>query len=118
MGMFSWMFFFPIIEACEQTVLQRVVPYAWQGRVFGLGQSIENLVAPISAFAIGPIAQYIVVPYMTTGYGVQAIGTWFGTGADRGYALIFTVAGMIGLACTLLAFASRSYRRLETSYAQ
>jgi DHA3 family multidrug efflux protein-like MFS transporter len=44
------------------------------------------------------------------------IGPWFGTGPDRAMALIFIVAGVIGLIVTLLALRSRSYRELSETY--
>ena len=50
---------------------------------------------------------------MTDGAGADAIGDWFGTGPDRGLALMFTVAGLIGIVVTLLAWRSRSYRNLS-----
>ena len=53
---------------------------------------------------------------MTTGAGVELLGAWFGTGQDRGLALLFTVAGAIGLLVTLLAMRSSSYRLLSQSY--
>jgi DHA3 family multidrug efflux protein-like MFS transporter len=53
---------------------------------------------------------------MTTGAGADAIGSWFGTGTDRGLALLFTVAGFIGLAVTLLAMRSNAYRSLSEIY--
>jgi DHA3 family multidrug efflux protein-like MFS transporter len=53
---------------------------------------------------------------MTTGAGADTIGTWFGTGTDRGLALLFTVAGLIGLAITLIAMRSNAYRALSEKY--
>ena len=53
---------------------------------------------------------------MTDGAGARAIGDWFGTGADRGIALVFVVTGVVGLVATLLALASRPYRRLSAAY--
>ena len=52
---------------------------------------------------------------MTDGSGADWIGDWFGTGPDRGIALMFTLAGLIGVAVTLLAWNSKSYRRLTAS---
>ena len=52
------------------------------------------------------------MPFMTDGAGAEAIGGWFGTGPQRGLALLFTVAGLIGVVVTLVAWTSRSYRRL------
>jgi DHA3 family multidrug efflux protein-like MFS transporter len=54
---------------------------------------------------------------MTTGSGVELIGGWFGTGPDRGLALVFTATGLIGLVVTLVALRTRYYRRLSARYA-
>ena len=94
-----------MIEAAEQTVLQRSIPYERQGRVFGFAQLVENAAAPVTAFMIGPFAETIVMPSMTDGAGADAIGDWFGTGPDRGLALMFTLAGLIGIVVTLLVSA-------------
>ncbi len=115
-GMFVWLCLIPAVEAAEQTILQKVVEPERQGRVFGFAQSVEQAASPITAFLIGPIAQLIFIPYMTTGAGVDLLGSWFGTGTDRGLALLFTVAGLIGLAVTLLAMRSHAYRALSRRY--
>jgi DHA3 family multidrug efflux protein-like MFS transporter len=115
-GMFVWLCLIPAVEAAEQTILQKVIPPERQGRVFGFAQSIEQAASPITAFVIGPIAQFIFIPFMTTGAGVDLLGGWFGTGTDRGLALLFTVAGMVGLAATLLAMRSHSYKTLSEMY--
>jgi len=67
---------------------------------------------------IGPLAQFFFIPFMTTGAGVALIGDWFGTGADRGIALVFILAGIIGLLVTLLAFTTKSYRLLSKYYTE
>jgi DHA3 family multidrug efflux protein-like MFS transporter len=115
-GMFVWLCLIPAVEAAEQTILQKVVPPERQGRVFGFAQSVEQAASPVTAFLIGPIAELIFIPFMTTGAGVDLFGPWFGTGTDRGLALLFTAAGLIGLAVTLLAMQSRSYRELSSIY--
>jgi MFS transporter, DHA3 family, multidrug efflux protein len=115
-GLFIWICLIPAVEATEQTILQKVIPPERQGRVFGFAQSVEQAASPITAFIIGPIAQFIFIPFMTTGAGVDLIGSWFGTGTDRGIALLFTVAGLIGLTVTLLAMRSSAYRMLSRSY--
>lgn len=115
-GLLIWMTLVPFIEATEHTLIQSIVPYKQQGRVFGFAQSVESAATPITAFLIGPLAQLIFIPFMTTGAGVNLIGDWFGTGLDRGIALVFIVAGTIGLIVTLLAFHSRAYRVLSKRY--
>jgi MFS transporter, DHA3 family, multidrug efflux protein len=116
-GMAVYMLLVPAAEAAEQTVLQRVVPFQRQGRVFGFAQSIEQAASPITAFLIGPLAQFVVIPFMTDGWGAEHLGPWFGTGADRGLALVFVAVGVIGLLVTILALLSRPYRRLRDAYA-
>lgn len=115
-GTFIWMFFVPFTEAIEQTILQKVVPVERLGRVIGFSHSVEQAASPVTAFLIGPIAELVFIPFMTTGAGVQLIGGWFGTGLGRGIALVFTVAGAVGLAVTLVAMRSRSYRLLAERY--
>lgn len=117
-GLFIYLCLIPVVEASEQTIIQTVIPKERQGRVFGFAQSIEQAASPLTAFAIGPVAQFIFIPFMTTGAGVDILGTWFGTGTDRGIALLFAVTGILGLIVTLIAMRSRSYRKLSASYEQ
>ncbi len=107
----------PFAEAAEQTVLQRVVPYERQGRVFGFAQSVEQAASPLTAFLMAPLTQFVVMPFMTDGAGARAIGGWFGTGPTRGIALVFVVTGVIGVLAVLAAFASPAYRRVSAAYA-
>jgi MFS transporter, DHA3 family, multidrug efflux protein len=117
LGFFIYLTLAPVAEASEQTVVQKVVPFEEQGRVFGFGQSLETAASPVTAFLIGPIAQFWVIPSLTDGRLADAIGPWFGTGPERGMALIFIVAGAIGLVVTILALRSRQYRDLSGRYA-
>ncbi len=112
-GMLVYMLLVPYAEAAEQTILQKVVPYERQGRVFGFAQSVEQAASPLTAFLIAPIAQFVCIPLMTDGAGARTIGGWFGTGADRGLALVFVVTGLVGLAASLIALRSGPYRRLS-----
>jgi MFS transporter, DHA3 family, multidrug efflux protein len=98
-----FMLVMPYAEAAEQTILQRVVPYERQGRVFGFAQSVEQAASPLTAFLIAPITEFFVIPFMTDGAGARLIGPWFGTGPDRGMALVFIATGVIGLVVTGLA---------------
>ena len=115
-GCFVWMFLGPWAEAAEHTTLQKVVPFERQGRVFGLAQSVEQAASPLTAFLISPLAQFVFIPLMTDGAGGDAIGDWFGRGPERGIALVFTLAGVVGVVVTLLAFRSRAYRDLSGAY--
>lgn len=114
--LFIYLCLIPVVEASEQTILQKVIPQERQGRVFGFAQSIEQAASPITAFVAGPIAQLLFIPFMTTGAGVDLLGGWFGTGTDRGIALLFLVTGVIGLAVTMIAMRSYAYRTLSQKY--
>jgi MFS transporter, DHA3 family, multidrug efflux protein len=115
-GCLIWITLIPFIEASEQTVVQKVVPPERQGRVFGFAQSMEQGASPLSAFMVGPIAQLIFIPFMTTGAGVELIGDWFGVGVGRGIALTFIISGIIGLIVTVIAIQSPSYKLLSKRY--
>jgi DHA3 family multidrug efflux protein-like MFS transporter len=117
-GMFLYMLAVPYAEAAEQTILQKVVPYHRQGRVFGFAQSVEQAASPLTAFLISPLAQFFFIPFMTDGAGARLIGDWFGTGAERGLALVFVLTGIVGVIATVLALRSAPYRRLSERYRQ
>jgi DHA3 family multidrug efflux protein-like MFS transporter len=117
-GFYVYMTLVPYAEAAEQTVLQKVVPYQRQGRVFGFAQSVEQAASPLTAFLISPIAQFVFIPFMTDGAGARMIGGWFGTGSDRGLALVFMLTGVIGLIATSVALRSRPYQRLSHRYVE
>jgi DHA3 family multidrug efflux protein-like MFS transporter len=114
--MMVYMCLIPLIEASEQTVIQKVVPMERQGRVFGFAQSIEQSASPLTAFIIGPIAEYIFIPFMTTGSGVELIGGWYGVGQGRGIGLVFVLTGIVGLIVTTFAVRSQSYKLLSKKY--
>ncbi len=117
-GIFIWVCLSPFTEAAEHTIIQKIVPLERQGRVFGFAQSVEVSASPLAAFLIGPIAQFVFIPFMTTGRGVTLVGEWFGVGPGRGMALVFILTGMVGLMITLLALRSRSYHLLAERYRQ
>ena len=115
-GIFVFMCMIPAAEAAEQTIIQRVVPFKRQGRVFGLAQAVESASSPLTAFIIAPIAQFIIIPYMKTDAGKQTFGWLLGAGEARGIALVFLVASLIMLVVAIFAFRTRAYRRLSESY--
>lgn len=115
---FLWVYMviFPYIEAAEQTVLQKVVPFEKQGRVFGLAGALELATAPVTAFLIAPLAEFFIIPAFRDP-GVQAQWSWLlGTGQMRGVAVVFIGCGLLLIGLVLVAFASRSYRLLSEVY--
>ncbi|WP_439592795.1 MFS transporter [Microbacterium sp.] len=116
LGILLFMCLMPIAEASEQTIVQRVVPFEKQGRVFGFAQSVESAAAPLSAFVIGPVAQFWLIPYMNSSSGQNAWGWLLGEGEARGIALAFMAASAVMLVVVLLAFVSKPYRQLTEAY--
>jgi MFS transporter, DHA3 family, multidrug efflux protein len=117
-GIFIFMSLMPAAEAAEQTVIQRVVPFERQGRVFGFAQSIESAASPITAFLVGPLAQFWIIPYINSAEGKGTFGWLLGAGNARGIALIFLVTGLITCIVTVFAFRTKAYRILSTFYQQ
>ena len=70
-GMAVFMLAMPFAEAAEQTVLQKVVPFERQGRVFGFAQSVEQAASPLTAFLMSPLAQFVFIPFMTDGWAAE-----------------------------------------------
>lgn len=115
-GILLYMVLIPAVEAAEQTVIQKVVPFRTQGRVFGFAQAFEAAAAPITAFLIAPIAQFLIIPYMNSEAGKDAWGWLLGDGQARGIALVFLIAGLVMVLVAIAAFFTRSYRRISVLY--
>lgn len=116
-GMWLYMALVPPAEAAEQTIIQKVVPFDRQGRVFGVAAAMEAAAAPITAFLIAPLAQFWIIPYMQTDAGHRQWGWLLGEGEARGIALICLFAGLVMVVAGGLAFFTRSYRKLTDLYA-
>lgn len=118
LGIWIYMLMIPAVEASEQTVIQRVVPYERQGRVFGFAQAFEASASPLTAFLIAPIAEFIIIPYMNRPEGQQAWGWLLGEGDARGIALVFFFCGLIMVAVSILAFFTKTYSRISAHYSK
>jgi DHA3 family multidrug efflux protein-like MFS transporter len=116
LGMWLYMMLIPAIEAAEQTVVQKVVPFEKQGRVFGAATAIEVSAAPITAFLVAPLAEFVIIPYMESTSGQRAWGWLLGDGDARGIALVFLFSGLIMVVFALLAFTTKAYRTLSEGY--
>jgi DHA3 family multidrug efflux protein-like MFS transporter len=115
-GMWVYMMLVPPVEAAEQTVIQKVVPFARQGRVFGVAQACEAAAAPVTAFLIAPLAEFWIIPWSKSETGRDALRPYLGEGDTRGIAVILVFAGLIMAVVAVLAFLSPSYRHLVQTY--
>ncbi|WP_346986736.1 MFS transporter [Agrococcus sp. ARC_14] len=115
-GTWAYMALIPAAEAAEQTIIQRVVPLARQGRVFGFAMAFESAAAPITAFLIAPLAEFFILPWARSSEGAATLEPLLGTGEARGIALVFLGAGIVMVIAAGLAFLTRSYRLISRSY--
>ncbi|HEX5859422.1 MAG TPA: MFS transporter [Microbacterium sp.] len=115
-GIWLYMCLIPAVEASEQTVIQKIVPFQRQGRVFGFAAAFESAAAPVTAFLIAPIAQFWIIPYMESEAGQATWGWLLGEGDARGIALVFFFSGIAMIVIAILAFSTRSYRMLSEEY--
>ncbi|WP_416403853.1 MFS transporter [Arthrobacter sp. LFS091] len=116
-GIWLYMALVPVVEAAEQTVIQKVVPLHRQGRVFGFAMAFESAAAPVTAFLIAPIAQFWLIPYARSAEGAARLEPLLGEGTSRGIALVFLAAGTIMIVVAGIAFLTPVYRRVSASYA-
>jgi DHA3 family multidrug efflux protein-like MFS transporter len=115
-GIWLYMTLIPAVEASEQTVIQKVVPFTTQGRVFGFAAAFESAAAPVTAFLIAPIAEFLIIPYMNSDAGRSSLGWLLGDGQARGIALVFLVSGVVMVLAAVGAFFTRSYRTISAEY--
>jgi len=115
-GIWIYMVLIPPVEAAEQTVIQKVVEFRNQGRVFGFAQAFESASTPVTAFLIAPLAEFWVIPAVGSAEGAARWDWLLGQGDARGIALIFLVSGLVMVAIALLAFCTPSYRLLTERY--
>lgn len=115
-GIWLMMAFIPAVEAAEQTVIQKVVPYGKQGRVFGFAMTFEAATAPVTALLVAPLAEWWVIPHLDTEQGARQWEWLLGTGDSRGIALILIAAGVFCVVLAVAAMCTPQYRRLSRSY--
>ena len=115
-GIWVYMMLIPAVEAAEQTVIQKVVPFRTQGRVFGFAAAFESAAAPVTAFLIAPIAEFFIIPFMNSEDGQVRLGWMLGEGQARGIALVFLIGGAVMTLAAIAAFFTRSYRRISQKY--
>lgn len=118
LGILAYMCLTPAVEAAEQTIIQRVVPLARQGRVFGFAMAVETAATPLSTIAMGPLAEFWLIPWVDSPAGAATWGWLLGEGDARGIALVFILSGVLLLIVAVLAFRTRAYARLSGAYAE
>lgn len=114
-GAFSYVFLFPIVGACCQSLWQTKVPNELQGRVGAVRMMVFNVVRPLSFFLAGALSDHVFGPWLLKGGALSNgfVGRIMGVGPGRGVALLVVVMGMISVIGTIAAFAWPRIRQIE-----
>ena len=90
------------------------MPNEAQGRAWGLIGLVSQLGFPVAYLVAGPLADLVFEPLMTVdGPLGSTVGQIIGTGAGRGIALIFSLAGVLMLISAVTISRSTSVAALE-----
>lgn len=111
---FISMLFVPIANGSSQAIWQAKVAPDVQGRVFATRRLIAQISSPIAMLIAGPLADNFFEPSMSEQGSLATIFSGIvGTGAGAGMALMMVIAGVLGIAVSLGAYAFRSVRNAE-----
>jgi len=109
------LFFIPMASGSSQAVFQRKIAPEAQGRVFAIRGMIAQAAMPLAYLSAGPLADLVFEPAMRTGgfLAGSPIALLLGSGPGRGIGLIFTLAGLLLIGVSALAYANPRLRNVE-----
>jgi DHA3 family macrolide efflux protein-like MFS transporter len=111
---FVSMLFIPIANGSSQAIWQAKVPPDLQGRVFATRLMIARLGVPLSMLIAGPLADRLFVPAMMPEGSLAPIFSGLvGVGPGAGMALMFIIAGALGMIVGLVGYAFPAVRYAE-----
>lgn len=104
----------PLANASSQTLWQRKILPAYQGRVFALRSTIMKAAQPLAYICAGYLADSLFEPNMAVGGAwSEAVGEYWGAGKGRGAALLMSLFGMTCFLLVSIGFSIRSIRRSD-----
>lgn len=76
---------------------------------------IARSMMPLAYLLSGWLADYVFEPLMRQGGALAdtPLGTWLGVGPGRGIGLMFVLAGLLGIAVSILVYLNPRIRKLE-----
>lgn len=102
-----------VMNANLTAVVREQVPIEMQGRVFSAKDTLQNCSIPLGLFLGGILADHVFEPFMAADSPLQSIlSRFFGTGAGAGIAVIFFLAGVIGMTVSLTRLRKPVYKAL------
>lgn len=115
-GLMGFLFFasLALVNTGADVLVRSSLPNEAQGRAWGLIGLISQLGFPVAYLVAGPLADRVFEPAMAPdGPLASTIGQVIGTGAGRGVALIFSLAGALMLISAVAVGRSPSVAALE-----
>lgn len=102
-----------LLNGIYGTIVQVKVPQRFHGRVFAMNQMVSWSTLPIGFLVVAPLGTALLEPAMMPGgaLGRGFLGDLIGTGAGRGMALVYVLAG---LGLVLVALLARTVPALRT----
>ncbi len=105
----------PFMNGCNDAIWQAKVPHDVQGKVFGTRMMIAQVSVPVAMLTAGPLADKLFEPRMMPGGSwAPVFGTLTGTGRGAGMALMYVLFGAAALLLSIVSFAIRDIRDVET----
>jgi len=111
---FAFLFLVPIAEGANQSLWQKKVAPAVQGRVFALRRAIGGGLAPLAFILAGPLVDRVFEPLLLPG-GLLAptLGEILGVGRGRGTALLLVLVGAIAGLVAIAGYLQPRLRHIE-----
>jgi len=105
----------PFIDGYNQSIWQEKVDPAMRGRVFAVGQMVENLAIPVALGLSGPLADDVFEPAMRPGGALRGLFSHLvGTGPGSGIAVMYVLSGALGALAAVFGFILPRVRRVES----
>ena len=102
-----------VMNANLTAVVREQVPIEMQGRVFSAKDTLQNCSIPLGLFLGGMLADRVFEPFMAADSPLQRVlSRFFGTGAGAGIAVIFFLAGCIGMTLSLTRLRKPAYKEM------
>ncbi|MFO8036744.1 MAG: MFS transporter [Anaerolineales bacterium] len=107
-------FIIPILNGSNQAIWQAKIPPDLQGRVFSVRRLIATITAPVAMLLAGPLADFVFEPAMAEGGTLTSIFKGVvGTGPGAGMAVMFLIAGTLGVIVGITGYAFPMVRDVE-----
>jgi DHA3 family macrolide efflux protein-like MFS transporter len=104
----------PLVNTTSQVIWQLKVAPEMQGRVFALRRMVSQAAFPIGIVLSGPLADRVFEPLLTPPGGLSgSVGRLIGTGAGRGIAFMFILAGVGTTLMAAVGWLHPRVRRVE-----